>query len=289
MTNVLQLAVTGIMQGLIYALIGLGLYLGFAVLGIANLAHGFFVLIGMYIVLSLKPDGLGQFALAIVVGALAATAIGYLVQRFLLEAGLTKGGDSQLIITIGLGIVFQYVFQVLYPVPFSKLPNPYPFDAITGFGVTISGPRLVAAILSLLLVLIVSLLIYRTRAGTIIRSCSDSISGAVRVGINVPRVYRLTFALSCGLAAIAGGILIPFTPVSPALGLDLTIKAFIVVVIGGVGSLWGTVAAGVLVGLAEALGSLYAPGTVSTAIVYGLFFLVILVRPQGIIVKAEST
>lgn len=288
MTTFLQLASTGFLQGLIYSLIGLGLYLVFTVMRVVNFAHGYFVLIGMYGVLSLKPDGFVGFLGAIVLVALVGGLVGYLVQRFLIESGLDKGGHSQLVITLCLGIVFQYSFQILYPVPFEKIDNPYPFNAITGYGVTISAPRIAAGALSLALVLAVSFLVYKTRAGSIIRGCSDNLSGAIHVGINVRRVYRLTFALGCGLAAIAGALLLPIQPVSPILGLELTVKAFIVVVIGGAGSLWGTVAAGILLGLAEALGSLYAPGTVATALVYALFFLVILVRPQGLIVRAGT-
>jgi len=287
-STVLQLASTGLLQGLIYSLIGIGLYLVFTVMRVVNFAHGYFVLIGMYGVLSLGPKGFLPFLGAIVVAAAGGALVGYLVQRFLLESGLAKGGHSQLVITLSLGIAIQYLFQVLHPEPFETIPNPYPFEAFTSSGVTISAPRMAAGVLSLVLVLAVSFLVYRTRIGRIIRGCSESLNGAIHVGINVRRVYRLTFALGCGLAAIAGGLLLPIQPVSPALGLELTIKAFIVVVIGGAGSLWGTVAAGVLLGLAEALGSLYAPGTLATALVYGLFFLVILVRPQGLVVRAAA-
>ncbi len=289
MTTVLQLASTGLLQGLIYSLIGLGLYLVFTVMRIVNFAHGYFVLIGMYGVLELKPQGLGGFITAVVVVALAGAAVGYLVQRFLLESGLNKGGYSQLVITLSLGIALQYVFQILYPVPFATIANPYPFSALTTSGITISAPRVAAGAISLLLALAVSFLVYSTRAGSIIRACSENLTGAIAVGINVRRVYRLTFALGCGLAAIAGALLISIQPVSPGLGLELTIKAFIVVVVGGAGSLWGTVVAGSLLGLAEALGSLYAPGTLATALVYGLFFLVILIRPQGLIVKRDAS
>lgn len=289
MSTVLQLASTGLLQGLIYSLIGLGLYLVFSVLKVVNFAHGYFVLIGMYGVLNLKPTGLLGFLGAIVVVALIGAAFGWLVQRFLLESGLNKGGHSQLVITLSLGIALQYIFQILHPEPFETIPSPYPFGAITGGGVTISAPRLAAGVVSLVLVLAVSFLVYRTRLGSVIRGCSENINGAIHVGVNVRRVYRLTFALGCGLAAVAGALLLPIQPVSPVLGLELTIKAFIVVVIGGVASLWGTVIAGILLGLAEALGSLYAPGTLATSLVYALFFLVILIRPQGIILRARTT
>jgi branched-chain amino acid transport system permease protein len=114
---------------------------------------------------------------------------------------------------------------------------------------------------------------------------SQSIQGAIHVGINYPRVYRATFALGAALAAIAGALLIPFQPVSPVLGLELTIKAFIVVVVGGTASIWGTIYAGILLGLAEALGSVLLEGSLASAAIYGGFLLVILLRPQGLITK----
>lgn len=288
MNTVLQLALTGLFQGLIYGLIGLGLYLVFTVMRVVNFAHGYIVLIGMYGVINLKPEGFGGFLLAALVVAFLGFAVGYLIERFLLEAGLGKGGHSQLVITLSLGIAFQSVFQILHPEPFESIANPYPFEAITGAGATLSAPRVAAGVISLALALAVSYLVYRTRAGALIRGCSESLNGAVAVGINVRRVHRLTFGLGCALAATAGALLLPIQPVSPILGLELTIKAFIVVVIGGAGSLWGTVVAGVLLGLAEALGSLYAPGTMATALVYGLFFLIILVRPQGLVVRRAA-
>lgn len=289
MNTVAQLALTGLFQGLIYALIGLGLYLVFTVMRVVNFAHGYIVLIGMYGMVNLQPRGLGGFLLALVIVAAAGFVVGYLIERFLLEAGLDKGGHSQLVITLSLGIAFQYAFQILHPEPFESIPNPYPFDALAGAGITLTAPRVAAGVISLALAVAVSFLVYRTRAGALVRGCSESLSGAIAVGINVRRVYRLTFGLGCALAAVAGGLLLPIQPVSPVLGLELTIKAFIVVVIGGAGSLWGTVVAGMLLGLAEALGSLYAPGTMATALVYALFFLIILVRPQGLIVRRAAT
>ena len=289
MTTVLQLASTGLFQGLIYSLIGLGLYLVFTVMRVVNFAHGYIVLIGMYGVLNLRPHGVVAFLGAVVVVGLLGAVVGYVIERFLIESSLNKGGHSQLVITLSLGVAIQYAFQILHPEPFESIGNPYPFGAFTGAGVTLSAPRAAAGVLSLALALAVSFLVYRTRAGALIRGCSESLNGAIAVGINVRRVYRLTFALGCGLAAMAGGLLLPIQPVSPVLGLELTIKAFIVVVIGGAGSLWGTVVAGMVLGLAEALGSLYAPGTMATALVYGLFFLIILVRPQGLVVRRAAT
>ncbi|MCO1657079.1 branched-chain amino acid ABC transporter permease [Pseudonocardia humida] len=287
-STLVQLVLTGLLQGLLYSLIGLGLYLVFSVMRVVNFAHGYLVLIGMYGVLVLDPQNLLDYAVALVIVAVLAAGVGYAVERFLIEPGLDKGGHSQLVITLSLGIVFQYTFQVLFPDPFQTIANPWPWDAVTSGGVTISVPRIAAGVISLVLGLAVSWLVYRTRAGKIMRACSESLSGALHVGVHVPRTYRTTFVLGAALAAVAGGLLLPIQPVSPLLGLELTVKAFIVVVIGGSGALWGTVVAGVLLGLAEAVGSLYAPGSLATSLVYALFFLVILLRPQGIVSSVRT-
>jgi branched-chain amino acid transport system permease protein len=282
-STTLQVLLSGVLQGLLYAIIGLGLYLVFSVMRVVNFAHGYLVLVGMYGVLRINPTGLGQYVLALLVVAAVAAVLGYLIQRLLIEPGLDKGGHSQLVITLSLGIIFQYSFQVWYPVPFGSIPNPWPWDAVQIAGATISVTRIAAGVMSLILMLAVSYLVYRTRAGSIMRGCSENLSGAVHVGVNVLRTYRLTFTLGAALAAVAGGLLLPIQPVSPLLGVELTIKAFIVVVIGGSGALWGTAVAGVLLGTAEALGSLYAPASLATSFIYLLFFLIILVRPQGIV------
>lgn len=286
--TLVQLLVTGLLQGLLYSLIGVGLYLVFTVMRVVNFAHGYLVLVGMYGVLVLNPATLVDYVLALLAVAVLAGAIGYVIERFLIEPGLDKGGHSQLVITLSLGIVFQYTFQILFPEPFQTIPNPWPWDAVTSSGVTISAPRIAAGVVSLALGLAVSWLVYRTRAGKIMRACSQNLNGAVHIGANVPRTYRSTFVLGAALAAIAGGLLLPIQPVSPILGLELTVKAFVVVVIGGSGAIWGTVVAGVLLGLAEAVGSLYAPGSLATSLVFALFFLVILLRPQGLVSRVRT-
>ena len=213
---------------------------------------------------------------------------GYAVERWLLEFTLHRPGHSQLVITISLGIAMQYFFQIKFPEPFQTLANPWPFESIQLFGVTVSAGRLMAAIISLVMTVTISWVVYRTRLGQYIRACSQSLPGAIHVGINFPRVYRGTFAFGAGIAAIAGALLIPFQPVAPHYGLDLTIKAFIIVVIGGVASIWGTVMAGILLGIAEAAGSVLVSGSLTSSVIYLAFLLVILIRPRGLIVRKEA-
>lgn len=285
MSFLMQVLSTGVLQGMIYALIGIGLYLVFSVMRIVNFAHGFFVLIGMYGLLWAAPDTFTGFVLITIVVALAAAAFGWVVERAIIEPTLNKPGHAQLVITIALGIVMQYTAQILFPEPYQTIQNPWPFESFNIGGVTISSARLAAGVISLLLTLGVAWLVYKTRFGSLMRACSQSIDGAIHMGINYPRIYRSTFALGAGLAAIAGALLIPFQPVSPHFGLDLTVKAFIVVVIGGTASIWGTMVAGLLLGLAEALGSVFLSGSMTTAVIYTLFLLVILLRPQGLIAR----
>ena len=284
----MQIVVTGLLQGVIYALIGLGLFLVFNVMRVVNFAHGYFVLIGMYGLLWLNPTSLPTYLIFTIGVALAAMVFGYLIERWLLEFTLHKPGHAQLVITISLGIAMQYFFQIKFPEPYQTIANPWPFSSVELFGVTVSAGRLMAAIISLALTITISWMVYRTSLGQNIRACSQSLPGAVHVGINFPRVYRSTFAFGAGIAAIAGALLIPFQPVSPHYGLDLTIKAFILVVIGGVASIWGTVIAGVLLGMAEAAGSVFVSGSLTSSLIYLLFLAVILIRPQGLIVRKAA-
>ena len=284
----MQIVVTGLLQGVIYALIGLGLFLVFNVMRVVNFAHGYFVLIGMYGLLWLNPTSLPTYLIFTIGVALAAMVFGYLIERWLLEFTLHKPGHAQLVITISLGIAMQYFFQIKFPEPYQTIANPWPFSSVELFGVTVSAGRLMAAIISLALTITISWIVYRTSLGQNIRACSQSLPGAVHVGINFPRVYRSTFAFGAGIAAIAGALLIPFQPVSPHYGLDLTIKAFILVVIGGGASIWGTVIAGVLLGMAEAAGSVFVSGSLTSSLIYLLFLAAILIRPQGLIVRKAA-
>lgn len=281
----LQILITGLLQGMIYALIGLGLYLVFSVMRVVNFAHGYFVLIGMYGLLWLGPGSLGAYLLATVAVVVAAGAFGYLVERGLLESTLHRPGHTQLVLTISLGVMLQYFFQIQFPEPFQTISSPWPFNAVEILGVTVSAGRLAAGIISLILAIAVSWLVYRTRLGQLMRACSQSFEGAVFVGINFPRVYRATFALGAAIAAAAGALLITFQPVSPVYGLELTIKAFIIVVVGGAASIWGSMAAGALLGIAEAAGSVLVSGSLATSVIYILFLLVILLRPQGLVIR----
>jgi len=284
----MQIIVTGLLQGVIYALIGLGLFLVFNVMRVVNFAHGYFVLIGMYGLLWLDPGSLASYLLYALAVAVAAVVFGYVIERWLLEFTLHKPGHAQLVITISLGIAMQYFFQIKFPEPYQTIANPWPFSSVQIFGVTVSAGRLMAAIISLALTIAISWIVYRTSLGQNIRACSQSLPGAVHVGINFPWVYRSTFAFGAGIAAVAGALLIPFQPVSPHYGLDLTIKAFILVVIGGVASIWGTVIAGVLLGMAESAGSVYISGSLTSSVIYLMFLLVILIRPQGLIVRKAA-
>jgi len=284
----MQIIVTGLLQGVIYALIGLGLFLVFNVMRVVNFAHGYFVLIGMYGLLWLDPGSLPSYLLYALAVAAAAVVFGYVIERWLLEFTLHKPGHAQLVITISLGIAMQYFFQIKFPEPYQTIANPWPFSSVQILGVTVSAGRLMAAIISLALTIAISWVVYRTSLGQNIRACSQSLPGAVHVGINFPRVYRSTFAFGAGIAAVAGALLIPFQPVSPHYGLDLTIKAFILVVIGGVASIWGTVIAGVLLGMAESAGSVFISGSLTSSVIYLMFLLVILIRPQGLIVRKAA-
>ncbi|GAA3616625.1 branched-chain amino acid ABC transporter permease [Marihabitans asiaticum] len=281
----MQILVTGLLQGVIYALIGLGLFLVFNVMRVVNFAHGYFVLIGMYGLLWIAPTSLPSYLVAAMGVALFAATFGYVIERWLLEFTLHKPGHAQLVITISLGIAMQYFFQIKFPEPYQTIANPWPFSSVEILGVSVNSGRLMAAVISLALTVLISWVVYRTSLGQNLRACSQSLPGAVHVGINFPRVYRGTFAFGAAIAAIAGALLIPFQPVSPHFGLDLTIKAFIIVVIGGVASIWGTVLAGLILGLAEAAGSTFVSGSLTSSVIYLLFLLVILVRPQGLIVR----
>lgn len=206
--------------------------------------------------------------------ALAAVVFGYLIERWLLEFTLHKPGHAQLVIAISLGIAMQYFFQIKFPEPYQPIANPWHFSSVELFGVTVSAGRLMAAIISLAPTVTISWIVYRTSLGQNIRARSQSLPGALHIGINFPRVYQATFAMGAGIAAIAGA----FQPVSPHYGLNPTIKAFILVVIGGIASIWGTVIAGVLLGLAEAAGSVLVSGSLTSSLIYLLFLVVILIR-----------
>jgi branched-chain amino acid transport system permease protein len=279
---VTQSVVTGLLLGGVYALVSIGLTLIFGVLGVVNFAHGAMLSLSMFLVYWLTTNlGLPVY-LSTVVAVPLMLGFGFVVQRALLNK-LTMSGNHEgpLLVTLGLSLLITNLLLMV----FGGRPLSVP-GSVDGawriFGAIASYERLIAFGGAVLVALALTLVLKKTSFGMSIRAVSANSQGAQLVGVNVGRVYALTFGIGSACVAVAGGLLAPFLSLTPTVGEEFTILAFVIVVLGGLGSVVGAMVGGIVIGLVQTVGALYLPGTGSLILVFAVFVLVLLFRPQGI-------
>jgi branched-chain amino acid transport system permease protein len=283
---VIQSAVSGLLIGGLYGLIALGLALSFGVLKVLNVAHGELVMLGGYVTFFLVAVvGLDPFLsmpLVFVVlfglGALLYVVLFRFVVRYDIEVRI----KNSLLISFGLVLILQAVAVTVFTGDDRAIVTDYSSFAITIESIRVPFIRLAGLIVAIVLAVGLQLLLDRTTFGHAIKATSEDWSLATLSGIDVRKIYLITFALSAALAGVAGTLIALGFSVSPSIGLGWTLKALIVVVLAGLGSMRGLIVAGMLLGLAEGLASVYLGGTYREIVALVAFLLVLLVRPQGL-------
>jgi branched-chain amino acid transport system permease protein len=276
----------GVQYGLLLFLVASGLTLIFGILGIINLAHGAFYMIGAYLAFSLTR-GIGNFWLALAAGVVIAVLLGmaleWLVMRFL----YTRDHLYQVLLTYGLILIFEEARSLLWGDDVHGVQVPTLFDFSIPLTDTLSYQvwRLVISAICLALAAAMYWLIQKTRLGMTIRAGSVDRDMVQSLGIDIGLLYRLVFALGVALAALAGMLAAPVSSVFPGMGNQVLIISFVVVVIGGIGSVKGALVAAILIGLTDTFGSVLVPQVAGMA-VYLLMAAVLLWRPQGIFGRA---
>jgi branched-chain amino acid transport system permease protein len=286
MNLLLQILANGILLGGLYALMALGLALVWGVLNIVNLAHGALIMLGAYISYYLFTGaGIDPFA-ALPLTMLAMFIIGYGLQRYLLNLIVRAPMFNTLLITFGLDVVITYIAQLLFSADFRTINPSYAGAHFMLGGITIPLVRLLAFILALVLTGLLALFLGRTRIGRAIRATSQNLGAARLYGVSPKAIYALTFALGAALAGAAGGLYGMVSQVNPFIGAELTAKSFVIALIGGLDNPLGVIVGGLVLGLAESLGTLYIGPTFSDVISFGLLVLILIIRPTGILGRA---
>ena len=279
---VTQAIATGILLGGVYALVSVGLTLIFGVLGIVNFAQGSMLTLAMYIVYSLG-QGLGMPVYAATLLAVPLMfAFGYVVQLTLLNK-LTMSGSHEgpLLVTLGLSLLIVNVLLMIYsgrPKSVGSVVD----GSVTILGALLSWERIIAFLGAVAVTAALTVILRRTSFGLSIRAVASNPRGAALVGVNVGRVYGLTFAIGAACVAVAGGLMAPLVSITPTVGEEFTILAFVIVVLGGLGNVVGAMVGGILIGLVQTVGSLYLSGSGSLILVFVVFVLTLFLRPQGI-------
>ena len=286
----LQSLVLGVLQGGIYALLAVGLSLVFGVLRIVNFAHGELAVLGAFgAVLAVSIVGLPAWTglvAAAVVGAAAALAMNVIVLRPIYRARMRQKGEYTIIATFMLSQFVIASATLLFTTTYRGLPGLWNQNLNLGNLVFLSGNRLVAFAAAMGLLGLLFLIVYRTDTGRAWRALTESPLGAAVVGIDVNRYANYAFMAAGAFAGVAAALLAPLLFVFPAMGVVILIKAFIVVIIGGLGSIGGALVAGLMLGIVEVMGTVYGASGYTDAYGFLLMIAVLLIRPQGLFGRA---
>lgn len=272
----------GLVLGVAVILVALGLTIIFGLLDVINMSHGEFYALGAFIALALASIGL-PFWLLLILVPLVMLPVGYVVERGLIQRVFHSGERhvTTLLLTFGLGLVMEDAFRLVFG------PNPHkPETPISGaidvFGVFLPLYRLFLILGGAAVVVLVALVVYRTRLGAMVRAAAFDRNMAASLGVPVQHVYAGAFAFGVALAGLAGVMLAPIYSVFPTMGRDFILMAFTVVIVGGMGSIAGVVVAGLLLTQVQAISSLYISPVWSDPIVFGIMVIMLMVRPQGL-------
>jgi branched-chain amino acid transport system permease protein len=271
-----------VQYGLLLFMLAAGLTLIFGIMGVVNLAHGSFYMVGAYLAWSLGAL-LGNLAAAIALGSVLAVLLGLLLERTLFRFFYQRDHLDQVLMTFGLIYVFEELRSMLWGDDVHGVPVPQALSAAIPLTDTLSYPvyRLFMSGICLALALGLYLLISRTRLGMRIRAGAFNRGMAEALGVNIGRLHATVFALGVALATVAGMVAAPVSSVYPNMGASVLITCFVVVVIGGIGSVRGALIAALLVGAVDTFGKVLLP-QLSGMLVYMLMAAVLLWRPQGL-------
>ena len=278
----LQAVVSGLLLGGVYGLVASGLTLIFGVLRIINFAHGAVMMLGMYASYWLWV-GLGVDPyVSVLVTAPLFFLLGMGIQRLVIEPNRDAAEHNQLLLTLGLALFLENLALVLWHGDFRTLRVPYANTSFVIGDALVEVSRLVAAGGAVLIALALFVFLRRTDVGKAIRALSEEREGAMLVGIDVARIRAVAFGIGSACVAVAGALITPFFYVAPDVGESFNIMAFVVVVLGGMGNFIGALVGGLIVGLAESLGAALLPGSLKQLVVFVIFVLVLLFRPEGL-------
>lgn len=278
---IVQQLVTGLALGSIYVLVGVGLSLIFGLLTIVNFAHGAFFMVGAYVGVFVFART-GNFWICMVVVPLATAAIGLLVERFLVRPLYGRGIDYPLLLTFGLAYVMMDVVRMLFGVQGEQFETPELLQGAVDIGVGMFPVyRLFLIGVTVVVLLALWLFLEKTRFGLIVRAGARDPLVLRVLGIDIAKVWLVIFAVGAAIAGLAGLLAAPLRGVSPEMGVPILIEAFVITVVGGMGSLGGAIVAGLLVGVVVSFTTLFKPEFAEFSM-FALMAIMLIVKPNGL-------
>ena len=284
----LNVAVGGLLTGLVYGLMALGLSVIFGVVRVVNFAHGEMMTIAMYIAIVLfQTLGLDPLVMLVPVAAVL-FCFGYALQAGVINPFITRAEHSQFLLLVAIAIIVINVLLILFGPDAQSVQTSYSYDSYQLGRLIVDATKLYAAGAALAVAVALYAFFRFTAIGTAIRACADNYTGALVVGLDVKHLYALTFGLGAACVGAAGVMLVLIVDVTPSLGPAYTLLAFVIVITGGLGSMPGALLGGVLIGMTEAMAGLIFTPSAKSMFAFGILVLVLLFRPQGIMGKKAA-
>ncbi len=283
----LSLLVQGILIGAIYGLIALGLTLIFGIMRVINFAHGTLLMVAMFIsFMAVTQLGLNPY-LSLIVVVPSMFVIGYLINWGLIQKVLNKESDVRepigaLVLTFGLSVLIENIFLAIFGPNYHSIKTDFATQTLEFGSVIVALPKLYAFILAVTVAAIFYVFLHKSELGRIIRAIGQSRNTALLMGVNVPHVFNIAFGIGLAVLGTAAVALIPFYNVHPSIGNIFGIKAFLTVLLGGLGSIPGALLGGLLIGIVESVCTLWVPSTLSSVVVLYAFLVFLFIRPSGL-------
>jgi len=282
---VLNVVIAGVLTGLVYGLMALGLSVIFGVVRVVNFAHGEMMTVAMYAATALFAAFRLDPFLAVLPVAAAFFLLGYALQAGVINPFITRPEHSQFMLLVAVAIILVNALLIVFGPDARNVQVDYQLESYELGKLLVDKARVFAAGLALLAAAALFGFFRFTLTGKAIRACADNYLGARVVGLNVKHLYALTFGVGSACLAVAGCALVLLVDVTPGLGPYYTLLAFVIVIVGGLGSMGGALLGGVLIGVSEAVAGLLIAPSAKSMFSFGLLILVLLLRPQGLLGK----
>jgi branched-chain amino acid transport system permease protein len=284
----LNVAVSGLLTGLVYGLMALGLSVIFGVVRVVNFAHGEMMAVAMYLAVVLFSSfGLDPLLMMVPIAAVL-FVFGYALQRLLINPFIARPEHSQFMLMVAIAIIIVNSLLMIFGPDAQAVQTSYAFDSYAVGPVIVDATKLYAGLAAILVAGALFAFFRYAPLGKAIRACADNYTGALVVGLDVKQLYALSFGLGAACVGAAGAIIVLMVDVTPPLGPAYTLLAFVIVITGGMGSMPGALLGGVLIGLTEAMAGLFFSPSAKSMFAFAILVLVLLFRPQGIMGKKPT-
>jgi len=279
----LNVAVGGVLTGLVYGLMALGLSVIFGVVRVVNFAHGEMMTIAMFIAVVLCTGFHLDPLILLVPIAAVLFVFGYVLQRGLINLFVTRPEHSQFLLLVSLALIITNALLIIFGPDARSVQTAYGYESFEIGPMIVDAAKVYAGAAAVVVTAMLFAFFRFTLAGKAIRACADNHTGALVVGLDVKRLYALTFGIGTACVGAAGTMLVLLIDATPMLGPSYTLLAFVIVITGGLGSMPGALLGGVLIGVTEALAGLLFTPSIKSMFAFGILVLVLLFRPQGLL------